>query len=120
VVSTDPILSPNGAPYTSGDGFRYHFLDTPIVLDAETYEIQAAELGTGYAYSWLGNVNIPGLTGPLVPEFNENISNLANYGTTPAGNLSPGLAGPNFLVATPEPTALGACALAGLALLRRR
>jgi len=121
VTSSDPILAPNGSAYTSGDGFRYHFLDTPITLDAETYEILASNMGTGYARTWTGVATFEGIIGPRNATFSSVVpSNGAGYQTDLApSTFLPGLAGPNFLV-LPEPASLGVLVMAALCLVRRR
>jgi hypothetical protein len=120
VVSTDPILSINGTPYTGGTGFRYHVLDTPITLDAETYEIQANNNGTGYATNWIGQANIDGLTAPLAATWSMDQPLGADYEANVQPSFAPGIAGPNFLVAVPEPVATGLLAVTSMMLIRRR
>ena len=122
VTASDPILSVTGGTYTPGfDGFRYHMLDTPISLYATTYEIISAELGAGFTQKWSGISNFAGLTGPQTAVFSGSVKTSADYETNPApAQVTPGLGGPNFLIQTPEPTAIGVVAILGVGLIRRR
>jgi len=134
VTADDPILAPNGGPYVSGDGFRYHMLDTPITLYSDRqastsgpvgYEIMANNLGEGYATNWVGTATYTDVNAPLKSTYSTDQPSGAVYETnTLAGTEGFGQAffGPNFLVQTPtpEPGAMAVMALGSIALIRRR
>ncbi|HEY8746937.1 MAG TPA: PEP-CTERM sorting domain-containing protein, partial [Tepidisphaeraceae bacterium] len=121
VLSTDPIFASNGGAYTSGDGFRYHTLATPITLDAQSYEIQASNFGTGYRAEWSGITLATGVSGPIHLTSSTEANDTAAYQTNTQGDIFlPGAAGPNFLIAVPEPAALAMVATVGAMLIRRR
>jgi len=125
VLATDPIFGLDGGAYTSGDGFRYHTLASPVTLDTGTYEIMTVNLGTGYAMSWTGIGNASGVSAPLVGTYSSTPTDTVSYGTSvehwgPAENSIGGLAGPNFLVGVPEPSGVGVVALVCAGLVRRR
>lgn len=132
VLPTDPILSVDGSPYVSGDGFRYHILDTPITLYSDRqastaspagYEIQANNRGSGYATNWSGTATYTEVNAPIRSTWSSIVPSGADYQTnTLTGSEGFGQAffGPNFLIQTPEPTAITLLALTSLTLLRRR
>jgi hypothetical protein len=121
VASTDPILALNGGAYTGGDGFRYHTLASPITLDAATYEIQSANMGTGYASNWTAQVNAPGVTAPQMGTFSSTPTDSASYQIDIAPeSFRPSVAGPNFLIAVPEPETIGVLSIVGLGVFGRR
>jgi hypothetical protein len=106
VSSSDPILSLSGGTYTSGDGFRYHFLDTPLTLPGGTYMIQESDFGTGFKGAAQNLTLAQFIEGPYHATYNLSDDN-SGYGNTLADGELPGFFGPNFLIA-PEP---GAAAL---------
>ena len=126
VSPTDLILGIDGNAYTSGDGFRYHTLASPVTLDPGTYEIMTANLGTGYGYSWTGIGNAAGVSAPLLGTFSGTPTDSATYGTGTEtwgafeSGMPGGLLGPNFLVGVPEPSGVGLVCLVCVALLRSR
>jgi len=128
VTATDPIMAPNGGPYVSGDGFRYHMLDTPITLYSDPqvptlpkpgYEIQAANMGSGYATNWASVTN-DGVIGPIAATYSMNTPSTPDYETNVFTSFGQAFAGPNFLIQTPEPTAIALVAVGTVALIRRR
>ncbi len=132
VLPTDPILAVDGSAYVSGDGFRYHMLDTPITLYSDRqastaspagYEIMANNMGSGYATNWVGTATYTEVNAPIKSTYSMIVPSGADYETnTLTGSEGFGQAffGPNFLVQTPEPTAITLVAVASVALLRRR
>jgi hypothetical protein len=119
VSSTDPILSLSGGTYTSGDGFRYHHLAAPLNLTGGTYMIQESNFGTGFKAVGQNLALAPFMEGPYHPTYTI-ADDTATYGTSVADFDQPGLFGPNFLLAVPEPAAIGVLALFGLLCIRRR
>ena len=132
MTASDPITAPDGSPYVSGDGFRYHVLTTPITLYSDRqastaspvgYEIMANNMGTGYATNWVATTT-NGVTGPVKSTYSTNsLITTADYETnilTGAEGFGQAFAGPNFLIQTPEPTALAMVAMTSVILIRRR
>ena len=117
VTSTDPILSLSGGTYTSGDGFRYHTLTTPITLAAGTYEIANSQLGTGFGSNATGIAEATGVSAPTHATFT-NPDDTGSYNPNTFDNNLPGNIGPNFLDLHPGARAVGLLA-AGLLALRR-
>lgn len=123
VTGTDLILSLSGGAYSTGDGFRYHSLPSPLVLPAGTYELVEATLNTVFGYQASGFATATGVGSPshavyAVP------TNTADYTTNTADSNLPGDFGPNLLVSevVPEPASaalLGMC-LGSLLIVRRR
>jgi len=79
-------MAPDGSPYVSGDGFRYHMLDTPISLYSDPltstalkpgYEIQAANMGSGYATDWFATT-ADGVTAPIRSTYSINLPSTAD------------------------------------------
>lgn len=132
ISSSDPIFSLTGDAYTSGDGFRYHTLDTPIQLDAGFYMITESDFGTGFEGGASNFTAAPSIIGPTMSDssngtnyiatFDPNTpDDTAGYNTSPApAAFGPGIFGPNFLVATPEPGLMGLLLACGGFVLRRR
>ena len=132
VSANDPIFALDGGPYVSGDGFRYHMLDTPISLysarqaSTETpvgYEIMANNKGEGYATNWVGTATFTDVNAPLKSTYSMEVPSGADYETNTlsgAEGFGQAFLGPNFLIQTPEPTAITIVAIASLTLIRRR
>jgi len=123
VTASDPIMAPDGGPYVSGDGFRYHVLPNPISLYATGYEIQANNENAGYASNWVGLTTFDGITAPIKSTYSMDQPSTADYETntlTGAENFGQAFVGPNFLIQTPEPGAMAVVAMAAVACIRRR
>jgi hypothetical protein len=123
VTASDPIMAPDGSPYVSGDGFRYHVLPNPIALYATGYEIQSNNENAGYATNWVGLTTFDGITAPIKSTYSMDQPTTADYEIntlTGAENFGQAFVGPNFLIQTPEPTVMALVAMASVALIRRR
>lgn len=115
----------DGGTYTSGDGFRYHLFDTPLLLLPGTYEVVSSPLTKYWRTNPANLTETSGLSGPLHTAYLKTSNTTvdgAQYGTSVYDSNVMNL-GPNLLISSvPTPAALpgGAMLLGIVAFSRRR